>query len=83
MSPDVAAEGRKLLAAYDAGGLQRGAGDRGWTALRNDLRIWLWTHREELIRCAELATEEIELTTEEWSAVKSALRGKTRGECPT
>ncbi len=54
MTPEETAEGRRLLEAYDAGGLQRGAGERGWAALRNDLRMWLWANREELVRCAEL-----------------------------
>ncbi len=47
------ADGRRLLEEYDAGGLQRGSGDRGWTALRNNLRMWLWEHREALVEAAE------------------------------
>lgn len=47
MTPEAAAEGRRLLDAFLPYRHRAGV----------TLAAWLWANREELVRCAELAAE--------------------------
>jgi hypothetical protein len=47
MTPEEAAAGRALLDAHDSADDPNG-----------DMAAWLWSNREELVRCAELAATE-------------------------